>query len=218
MESRNLRNQPVPDGDDSLESFLAKKAEKRQEEAPAKTERVETRDADKSEDAEDLPRDLREVTTELKDIEDHLALLRLSPQERYLKILEREKIPLDEARRIIDRIVVQLKPYREDFPLGPETTICFQTCTVLDEDHINQQIEKVEPKFQTTHSSVVWKHNLARSIVRYGEQVFIEDAFEDRLTWVNKLSRPVYQLLIVKLQAFERKVAMVFQEGYLENF
>lgn len=158
---------------------------------------------------------------ELEAAQAELDLLKLAPQQRYLKILEREKISLEEARKIINTVVVDLGRHTERVQLTKQHSAVFQTRQQEDIERIHEVLEKELPHFEATVNTHISTHNLAASLVRYGKKEFpreTDDDFRAILTWIAKLPQPTYVLLNRKLIAFDRKVNVVFSEGYLENF
>lgn len=165
--------------------------------------------------------DERAYLEELKRAEEELDLLKLSPAERYRKTLEREGIPLDEARKIIDTVVVQTKRWEERVFLTKNFSVVFQTRTPEDIDRLNLLYEKEMPHYEQTMLKHMRTHNIAASLVRYGDKKFPRETDEDFieiLKWVDKLPQPTWALLSRKLEKFDWKVNFVFADGYIENF
>lgn len=158
---------------------------------------------------------------EAERIKSELDLLNLAPEKRYLKRLELEGIPIEEARKIIDTIVVQLGQYRERVPLIKSVSVDLQTRTTRDQGRLAGIIESRQPRYNMTFDHIVQLQNIAASLVRYGSKEFPRETEQDLeaiVEWLEELPIPMFYLLIEKVRDFDRKIGVVFQEGYLENF
>lgn len=161
------------------------------------------------------------LENQLEAAEKELELLEMSPERRYREVLRRNKISLEEARKIIDCIIVQLQPYVERVPLTKNVTVEFRTRAQVDENRLTRIIEELQPRYNMTIDHTIRIQNIAASLVRYGQREFLREKDDDFQTVVNflmNLPNPAFNLLATKLYAFDRKLDLVFQEGYLENF
>lgn len=192
-------------GAQAISAFLNKDTKK-----PAET----SKDNEESEEIKGLDADLRKAQAALRRTS-------LTPEERYKEILEDEEITLNEARQIIDRVVVQLEPWTESYKIAPSLSVTFQTRMPDDIQRLRDALEKMVPKFQATREFESAKYNLAASLVRYGEKTFSHGTEEDirqMIKWIGRIPDPVFRQLQRKLYEFDRKISIVFSEGYLENF
>lgn len=165
--------------------------------------------------------DEKALEAEAARLKAELALLELSPENRYRKRLELEGITLDNARTIVDTIVVQLGQYHERVNLTKTLTIEVQTRKAKDQAMLANVVEARQPRYNMTFDHIVQVQNVAASLVRYGSKEFkreTEKDLEEIVTWLEELPVPIFYLLVEKVRDFDRKIAYVFQEGYLENF
>lgn len=161
------------------------------------------------------------IEKELENAKTELERLQMSPEERYRQILEDRGIELFEAQKILDCIIVQLKPYQERVPLTDSLHVVFKTRTQGDQDRLNRVLEGMSPKYRATMDSEVARQHLVSSIVSYGGRSFSredDEEIEEVVKWVTDIPQPAFILLQRKLYEFDRKIDAVFQEGYIENF
>ncbi len=136
---------------------------------------------------------------------------------RYEKILENAGLSRQAALAIIDAVFLQGHRYTERFQIYSRLSVTFRTRLVEDGDRINIAIEKAKAHHGLALAFEHWRTSLACSIVRYGNLEF-DDDFDKRVEWVSSLSEPVYSVLTGKLQEFDRKVEVIFSDGFLSNF
>lgn len=233
MDSEDLLNQPLPDDDpdaldgaSAIEAFLGGDddvtdgAEKVDEDAPYESGPGPAPD-DPQADTPKAESGADSLEEQLKQAQEQLDLTMMSPEERYKKRLEMNDISLKEAREVIDCVVVQMRPWREPYEIGKGTTVVFQTRTPKDTERLQKIMEETEPKYAATRDYESAKYNIAASIVKYGEHTFerkTEQDFRKILEWLQKIPNPLFTLLNKKLWEFDRKIDLIFQDGYLENF
>jgi hypothetical protein len=161
------------------------------------------------------------LETQISSVEDELEFLKLSPEARYRKVLERNDITINEARKIIDCVIVQLEPYEERVPLTKNVSVVFRTRAQVDESRLTRLIEELQPRYNMTIDHTIRVQNLAASLVRYGKKEFTHETdgdIREIVAWLQGIPNPTFGLLATKLYEFDRKLDLVFQEGYLENF
>jgi hypothetical protein len=162
-----------------------------------------------------------DLVAEIARAEEELRTLEMTPAERYRKRLELRKISLLEAQKILDHLIVQLKPYMERYHLAGPMYVTFRTRTQADQDRLNEVLEDMAPRFRSTVLSEEARQHIASSIVTYGPHQFARNSTDDIekiITWVTDIPQPVFVLLQRKLYEFDTKIDAVFQDGYLENF
>lgn len=165
--------------------------------------------------------DEKALEKEAERIKAELKLLEMAPEARYRARLEMEGIPLEDARKIIDTVVVQLGQYRERVSLLKTVTIELQTRKAKDQAMLANVVEVRQPRYNMTFDYIVQLQNVAASLVRYGSKEFPRETkkdMEDMIEWLEELPVPIFYLLVEKIRSFDNKIATVFQEGYLENF
>jgi hypothetical protein len=158
---------------------------------------------------------------EAERLKEELKLLEMAPEQRYRKRLEMEGIPLEVAREVVDAVVVQLSQYRERAQVSRTISVDIQTRKAKDQAILANIVEARQPRYNMTFDHIVQVQNLAASLVRYGTKEFkheTEADLEELVEWLEDLPVPIFYLLVDKVRAFDRKIAFIFQEGYLENF
>lgn len=163
----------------------------------------------------------RNIEEEIRQAEQRLNLMNLAPEIRYQEILKREKIDIEEARKIVDTVILLQKPWRETIRLHKRLAVVLQTRSVDDQSVLARGLEASNPQFNLTIQAEISRRNLAASIVSYGDVVFERTTSSDLqkiASWVEALPQPLFVLLSQKLYEFDKKIDLVFSEGYLENF
>lgn len=229
MKSDDYMDQPpVTDAYADLEKFQeAEKAEQVEQTEYTPPEQPELPDKEVGAQTKNLAQgpietfDENVMEKQLEDAEEELELLKMSPEKRYREVLKRNDISLEEARKIIDCVVVQLEPYVERVSLTRNVSVDFRTRAQVDENRLTRVIEDLQPRYNMTIDHTIRVQNLAASLIRYGKKEFPrekDDDFQAVVDFLMKLPNPTFSLLATKLYAFDRKLDLVFQEGYLENF
>lgn len=229
MSSDDLLNQPIPDDPDlpgetaaALSNFFGNAAPKGTDgiDLPSEVVRPDDPGPSEQEDKAETEGAASSIDDQIDQARAQLEELEATPAERYKKLLKEEGISEVEARRIIDKIVVELKPYAETFELNDKVSVTFRTRTQADQQRINEVLETMQPQYRMTIQSEVSKHNLACSLMRYGDTKFTRDdeGVAKAIKWLTSIPTPVFVLLQNKLYQFDRKIDAVFQEGYIENF
>ena len=208
MSQEDLLNQPP--APDELESFFANTPTS-EPAAPASQSQAGTQQV----------LDQEEIEAEIERIRAEATAIQNSPANLYLKKLEAAEIELEEARKIIDRLVVQLEPYEERVKLGSRLNIVFRTRRQEDTERLIQVLEMDLPQIPATLRTRIIEHNLAASLLLYGEKKFDHESIEDHqanLAWVQKLPQPVFAAIGDALSKFDEKIRVIFEEGWTENF
>lgn len=229
--SADLLSQPLTDDDAAamsgaahIEAFLGGKPVHSSQAPPAPNSNAPVAQGP----VEETPRAPAAVQEEsvleqqIKAAQAELDLTLQTPQEKYRRHLKNAGISLSEARRIVDCIVVQMKPWSETYLIGPSNTrVTLKTRMPEDEERLRRVIEEKIPQFQATRDFETAKYNLAASLVEFRGQVFqhnTEDDLLETVEWLKRIPYPLFSLLNQKLWVFDNKIGAVFQEGYLENF
>lgn len=161
------------------------------------------------------------LAEELERAQAALDRTTMTPQEQYKSRLKEADITLEEAREIIDCVMVQLRPWRESLELGMGVNVTFKTRMPADIERLRSILEKRSPKYQSTREFMSAKHNIAASLVRYGDHEFdheTEEGLKETIKWLRKIPVPVFTQLQQKLYEFDQKMNLVFSPGYTENF
>ena len=140
--------------------------------------------------------------------------------ERYEDELKTFNLSLDSAHEIVDAIITNFF-WEELVPITKSLSVVLRTRTQKAQDNLNIALEKVKTQTDQAYFTELAKHNLASSLVRYGEYEFNPDedeSYNTSVDFVRRLPTPLFALLIDKLSWFDRKMATVMKEGCIENF
>jgi len=166
---------------------------------------------------EDLALDIKETAVTTKKTKD------------YEEILKEQGISLNEAKSIVDDMLTQ-GYYEERIKITRSITADFRTRTHADYLRYHNALEALNPRFEEERNELALRYCLAGSIARFNKSKFehpnplkaengeINAAFDERLDWIEKQPERLVALLSSKLNAFDRKVALVMSEGVIENF
>jgi len=161
---------------------------------------------------------------ELKTVKRELALLKLTPQERYPEVLSDAEITMEEAHRILNCVVIKLEPWVEKVKMTSELTLTLQTRGMADQRRLEAWAEETRPQLDTTVRAEAYINNIAASLLAYGDKTFADgDATEEerhKATYdaLAVMPYPAYRLVQLAVAKFDAKINAVFSEGYLENF
>jgi hypothetical protein len=161
------------------------------------------------------------IDEEIKALDEAIDDLSKMPAVRYREALEREGVSLEEALTILDTAIVELKPYQERVLIARSIYAEFKTRTQADQVRLNKALERDTPQYRDTVELERARYHLASSLVRYGDKVFKHETTEDTnrtLDWLSTIPQPAFLILQDKLYRFDRKMAAVFSEGYMQNF
>jgi len=156
------------------------------------------------------------------------AEAKLGPQLSYEERLRDVGVGRDEAAEIVDAVLLR-GFYAEDIPLTPRLKLRLRTRQYRDTQRVQSYLEVARPVYETHYQEAVSRHALAASLERLGKDGFafpgreatgeqIEAEFKTRLAFVDGLPEPTLRLLLHKLWKFDRKIAVVLEEGAIENF
>lgn len=145
---------------------------------------------------------------------------KLTPVERYRKILEFNEITLAEAEKIFDTVLTK-GYYEEVIPVRKNIRAVFRTRAYDDTLRLEQAFEATQPKLVMTQEDLVTRYNMAASLSEWEGKTYKhenDDDFDVVLKVVQKLPGPVYAILANALVKFDRKTLLVFSDGATENF
>ncbi len=161
---------------------------------------------------------------ELEELKKQVTLLKMAPQERYPKVLSEADIPIEEAHRILDRVIVQLKPWREQIEVNKHVTLVLQTRGQYDIRRLDEWAERTKPEYNTTVYSERLMNSMASALVAYnqyrfdGADVSHAERWKAAYDFLEGLPYPAFRLVQSAVAAFDQKINTVFSDGFLENF
>lgn len=143
--------------------------------------------------------------------------------------LKAQGVSVDKAGGIIDDMLTQ-GYYEESYNVTKRVKVRFRSRSQGDYRRYLRALDIVNPRFNDEMQEIAMRYFIAASIVSYhGTEFFhpdattaskkeIEEAFEERVIWVEKQPAQVMVLLSQKLRTFDEMLATVFSEGVIENF
>lgn len=154
------------------------------------------------------------------------AEAQLAPLEAYEKQLKEVGLTREEAARIVDDVLTK-GYYEETFPITSRVKVTFRTRLARDIRRVHERLEADRYTIDSHYSMALSRYLLAASLSSFGTTKFAfpqgvteetEKAYQARLEFVDGLSEPALQTIYPRLAKFDRKVAVAFQEGAIENF
>jgi hypothetical protein len=152
----------------------------------------------------------------------------LQPMLTYEQKLKDLKITRTKAAEIIDAVLVK-GYYAEDVPVTKTLNVRLRTRGARDTKRAQDMIENQRLSYDAHYGELMSRYLLAASLERFGSDKFshpskgakpeeIEEAYKQRLAYVEDLSDPALRLLIAKTIRFDKMIAVVLEEGSIENF
>lgn len=146
----------------------------------------------------------------------------------YEEILADNDISKSKAQLIVDAMLTD-GYYEETMPVTKKVTVTLRTRGYADYKRYLRALELYNPRFVDEQQEIMARHFLAASIVSFKGETLLhapleatekerEDAFSARMKWVESKSERVINLLISKLNKFDRMISIVMSEGVVENF
>lgn len=152
----------------------------------------------------------------------------LLPVKDYRKFLKDNDISEEEAAQIVDDLLTK-GFYEETIPLTRLTTLRLRTRLQQDSMRLQTSLQIRRPIYESALNEIITRYNMAASLAAYKDNTFefpttnteqkkVDDLFNERLDFVECLPEPVFMAIQNKLARFDRKIALVFREGVVENF
>ncbi len=145
----------------------------------------------------------------------------------YVERLAAAKISVTHAREVMDAVLFN-GTYEETTPLRPNFPVVIQTRAYGDTLRLMRVMEAENPTFPMHINDIIARYNVCASLVQYGETVFsppkektpiaLADNFEERLQFLYGLPEIVINKLIDLVARFDKKVAIIFSEGSIQDF
>lgn len=153
---------------------------------------------------------------------------KLKPQLSYEESLKEIKVTREEAAEIVDSVLLK-GCYAEDIAITTRVSVRLRTRQYRDTQRVQAYLEVSRPIYDANVNETIMRYALASSLEKLGKDVLpfpppgapgpvMDDAFKERLTFIDNLPEPTYRLLCRKLVAFDNKVSTVLEEGAIENF
>ena len=167
-----------------------------------------------------LERGFKKDVNELEEV--------VAPIKPYKERLADAGISLEYARNVLSHLIDSGGQYAEDVRLSPRTTVRFRTRQFADTMRTYAAIERETPRYADTTDSIQLRYMLAASLEAYGEKTFrfprttdtseLDDAFGERLAFVQGLSDFAVRVLAREFSKFDQKIALILSDGAVEAF
>lgn len=144
----------------------------------------------------------------------------MTPAEAYRERLKASGIPFEEAARIYDDVMSN-GSHEAVVKLGKSGRVVFRTRSYDDNLRLQDQLERLAPKFAMVTDDIINRFNLAASLLEWRGKAIpheTEKDFDAALELVKKLPGPTYALLVNELAKLDAKIMVIFSDGATENF
>lgn len=163
------------------------------------------------------------IDAEIQALEQAEVFEQFAPGNRYLTNLQQANIELGEARTVVDRLCVQLKPFRKEYEIMPGVVAVFQTRTPAMQREIDRALDRSGLQLGGALRNYQAYLHLVHSLCKFKDVGFLlkETGFPDvkkTAELLDTLPEPVFHLLWRRLSDFESLVALALGEGFAENF
>lgn len=144
---------------------------------------------------------------------------KLSPAERYEKMLARNEIDRNYASGVVDAILS--KGYFEEYVHIRGKRATFRTRTYDDHLRLQSALEFEKPTLALSQDDLITRYNLAASLCEWNGKKYPHDSdkdFETIMADIRKLPLPVFSMLARELSKFDAKMMLIFSEGAPDSF
>jgi len=153
----------------------------------------------------------------------------LKPIQDYKKFLVEQKITEEKAAKVVDDLLSK-GYYEETYQVTKALTIAFRTREQRDTMRLQTAMQIQRPLFDAAMHELITRYNMASSLSRYRAQVFkfaapttseenvFEELFNARLSFIEGLSTPIFNLVSIKLVEFDQLIMAIARPGVAENF
>jgi hypothetical protein len=158
-----------------------------------------------------------EIKREAAALDSAISELENAPKFSYEKQLNELGVSKEEAALMVDTLL-RGETLTKSYPITSGVSVVFKARSVNDDMRLAQHLEDTKPMFQSTIDLSIARYNVAASLVRYGNKDFSETFFQEKLEWVNNLPKATINVLVSRLNKFDRLVFAITEDGALENF
>ena len=145
----------------------------------------------------------------------------------YRERLKAADITETHAREVMDAVLFDGE-YRETINLRENFQVVLRTRAYEDTLRLMRVMEAENPTFPVHVNDIIGRYNVCASLVQYGKTVFTppekqteeakEADFEARLQYIFSLPEIAVSKLIDLVSRFDKKIAIIFSEGSIEDF
>lgn len=152
----------------------------------------------------------------------------LQPLAEYEKQLAALGISKAKATEIVDAILTQ-GFYSEAYPITRKISVAFRTRGRRDVTRAQGMIEARKLSYDVHYADAIQMYLVAASLERFGSHALqhpapgasvdeIEKAYASRLSYVDGLGEPAFEIIRAKWFKFDQMILAVVKEGSIENF
>ena len=154
----------------------------------------------------------------------------IKPMVSYEEKLAAVKLTREQAAQIVDAVLLR-GYWAEDVPVTRTIRARFRTRSARDARRAYEMLEAQRWTVDAHYSDAMSRIVLAASLEQFGGTKLphaadlrkasakeVEDAFVERLAYVDGLGEPAMRLLFAKLWRFDNRVSVALEEGSVENF
>ena len=146
----------------------------------------------------------------------------------YWERLKAADITETHAREVMDAVLFE-NDYRETIYLRENFPVVLHTRAYEDTLRLMRVVEAENPTFPMHVNDIIARYNVCASLVQYGNKIItlpaedatsqeIEENFEARLNFIFGLREIAISKLINLVARFDKKMAVIFSEGAIEDF
>ena len=145
----------------------------------------------------------------------------------YAERLAAANISVTHAREVMDDVLFN-QEYTETFNWRDNFQVVLHTREYRDTMRLMRVMEAENPTWQMHINDIIARYNVCASLQQYGDTTFtpltektpkaIEEDFEERLQFIFGLPEIAVNKLIDLVARFDKKVAIIFSEGSIQDF
>jgi hypothetical protein len=143
-------------------------------------------------------------------------------EQEWLKQAKEISLTRDKAELIIRTMFTGPDyQYTEKFQLPRNTLLILGTRKTSDAERLEDDIHMQHPRAPEVLAGLVFRHNAAASLIRFGDKEFkheTEEDFRDTLEWLRSLPEPLTQVISKYLSRFDAQVSLAMHWIGIENF
>jgi hypothetical protein len=152
----------------------------------------------------------------------------LKPLQSYEDKLKEVGLTKSEAAKILDDVMMR-GHYSEDVKVTPRFRARLRTRNARDTRRAQEMLETQRLTYDAHYAESLSRILLASSLEVFGDESLphperrapaseVEDAFNNRMRFVESMPDPALRMMFKQLMNFDKKVAVALEEGAVENF
>jgi hypothetical protein len=152
----------------------------------------------------------------------------LKPLQSYEDKLKEVGLTKSDAAKILDDVMMR-GHYAEDVQVTPRFRARLRTRNARDTRRAQEILETQRLTYDSHYAESLSRILLASSLEVFGDERLphperrapvaeVEDAFNNRMRFVESMPDPALRMMFKQLMNFDKKVAVALEEGAVENF